>query len=345
MGGGGSYYDRDVSDSGSRGSSGYTRAAQAATSRSDQVKETQALKRKLEVDAGDVAVIVFDVSASMGDTPRVFWDKAPMIAGQIVMNNYLKDPMVSITAVGDVDYDRSPLQIADFSELRKVDKQLSSLVIEGGGGGGSDPCRESYEFPAWFYANRCKMSKAKRAICIIVGDERFRETLGAEQLEEFFGGPRIEGETVAAEAVFSKLKKKFSGNVFLIFPTYTRCYGESMEKAAIALWKKVLGDGYVVKLEEKLAIADTMLGIIALAGGTRTLDEYIEDIKNRPLEMEGKKYEPQSPERIAAVRKSLTALAEQLKDRKKVEKESKKKKKEIGVKSGKEDKSDESMEI
>jgi len=299
MGGGGSYYDRDVTI-GARIRGGYTATAQQILSRTNVDSSVLPLNRKLISTCKSPVVYAFDVTGSMDNLPKIICDKMPMIAGQLVEQKYLDDPMVSLAAVGDVTSDQAPLQMGDFAQIRELDDWLQKLYLEGGGG---DKHFESYEFTAYYYARLYDMQDAKTPIFLFTGDEAFRDRLPAKSLQEHFGGQHTD---VDAAVVFDELKQKFQRNVFLIHRFY-RGYG--LDKEIVAQWEDVLGKARVIKLKSDLAIADVTLGIFALAGGLRTLDEYIEDVKNRPLEMEGKKYEPQSPERLAEVRTCLELFA------------------------------------
>jgi hypothetical protein len=159
---------------------------------------------------------------------------------------------------------------------------------------------------AYFYARCYDMKGARTPVILFTGDEGFRDTLPASELTDHFGGLP---EGVDAKTVFAELKKKFKGNVFVLFPTFTSSYDAATNRENLNRWRKVLGEENVVSLDSKVAIADVTLGIIAIASGSRTLEEYIQDIKNRPLEMDGVKYAAQSPERLEEVRRSLEAFA------------------------------------
>lgn len=300
MGGGGSFYDRDVTKGGSATSRGYSDFAAQMTSRTSLDRSLLPLNRRLVSNCKSPLVCPLDGTGSMGTLPKVLCDKWPMIAGQIVMQKYLDDAMISLAIVGDVQSDRGPIQIADFAKIRDLDPWLQKLWIEGNGGGQHF---ESYEFMAYFYARCYDMQNARTPMLIFTGDESFRENLSAEELKGHFGGQH---QDVAASTIFSELQEKFKGNVFLVHRYYAS-YG--LDKKIVAQWHNVLDKENVIELESDTAVGDIMLGIIAIASGSRTLDQYLQDIKNRPLKMGGVEYEPQSPQRISEVRKALESFA------------------------------------
>jgi hypothetical protein len=292
MGGGGSYYDRDVQDGYDRGKAGYSDSAAEKMGRREADAGLLPKDRRVACAAKSPVVYAFDVTGSMGNLPRIIYDKMPLIAGQIAECGYLEDAEISLAAVGDILSDKAPIQVADFSIIRKLDDWLERVWLEGGGGG---QARESYEYTAYFYARRCDLSAAKTPFFVITGDEGFRETLYANDLARHFGGSH---ENVETDVLLAELKQKFAGNVFLI----RRKYSGSENDAIQAQWERALGADCVVPLGSDQAIADVTLGLFALMTGSRTLDEYLDDLVT-------KRAVPQTDERIAEVRQSLTRIA------------------------------------
>ncbi len=298
MGGGGSYYDRDV-DTSRKTLSGYTAFAQEQMSRTSLSKELLPRDKRLVSNCRNPLVYAFDITGSMGNLPVIIFDKMPMIAGQIVEQKYLDDSQVSLAAVGDVIGDEAPLQICDFSAIKQLDPWLKKIWREGNGGGQHF---ESYEFIAYFYARLYDMQNSEVPIFLFTGDESFREKIYGSKLQFYFGG---EQEDVDSFSIFHELKDKFKGNVFLLH-RYYRAYG--LDTEIVAQWEKALGKGFVIKLPDDKAVADLTLGILALASGKKTLAQYVQDIKKRPLEMGEVKYEPQGEERIKLVTTALEPL-------------------------------------
>lgn len=300
MGGGGSYYDRDVTASSRRTDRGFSDIAGQKMSRREIDAAILPKARRIVSTSKSPLAYAFDDTGSMKNLPKIIWDKWPMMAGQIVMQKYLKDPSVSLAAIGDVTCDKAPLQICDFASIRDLDGWLEKLWLEGGGGGQHF---ESYEFVAYYYARLYEMQNAETPILIFTGDEAFRDRMSADELRKHFGGQH---QDVDAKTIFAELKEKFQGNVFLIHRFYD---GFGLDPEIVSMWEDVLGKECVIRLKSDLAIADVTLGVIAIASGARTLAGYIKDIKNRPLEMGGVKYEPQGDERIEEVRSTLKLFA------------------------------------
>ncbi len=308
MGGGGSYYDRDVTDKSFRGSQGFSSDAERILRQSEMDPALLPKNRRLVCTAKNPLVNDFDVTGSMGSLPKIMmWDKWPGIVGQIVARKYLPDPQMSITATGDIRSDSSPLQMCDFSALRNLDKWLKRIHFEGQGGGQGS---ESYAMTAYYYAYMCDFPKAENPVYLITGDEAFVERLGADDLREHFGVELGELNDTTASQVFADLLEKFMGNVFLIHRKYGTIGSEGWTNAKIVgQWEGVLGKEKIIFLPEDLAIGDIALGVYAIVSGARNLKQYLEDMRTRPLDLgEGVTYEPQSPERIRQVEEALQPL-------------------------------------
>ncbi len=311
MGGGGSYYDRDVTDRSYRTSSGFSSFASRMMSSRKIDPAVRPRNRRLVTLAKSPLGFVFDDTGSVGGLAKVICDKWPMIVGQLTVRDYLDDPAVSLACVGDVVSDQAPIQICDFAPIRRLDGWLKKLWLEHRGGGNPD---ESYELMAYYYAYLCDMPNAVTPIFLITGDQTFRYNIPAKVLRKWFGNggnPMDEGlQETNAVAVFADLLKRFKGNAFYLH----RKHRGSTDEAIVRQWVSVLGEERVVRLPNDLAVGDITLGICAMASGSRTLEAYCEDMRTRVNATTGK-LEPQSETRIAEVKETLTELEAYLKVR------------------------------
>lgn len=301
MGGGGSFYDRDVTSAQYRSrATGVSSVAERELRQNQMDPGLLPRGRRLVCTARNPIVYDFDVTGSMGNLPKIIYDKWPGIVGQIVARGYLPDPEMSITATGDIRSDGSPLQMCDFSPLRNLDRLLKRVHFEGNGGGQGS---ESYEMTAYYYLNYCDIREAENPIYLITGDEACVEEVYGRDLAEHFGGTH---SNTSAGDIFASLIKKFKGNVFRINRKYNNGGGHRM---IVSQWERLLGKERVIHLPEDLAIGDITLGVYAIVSGARTLDEYLEDMRTRPLDLaKDVKYEPQSAERIKQVEDALQPL-------------------------------------
>lgn len=295
---GGGSYDRDVFRS-SRSSGGfsYSDASDSAVG-SDYADSALLPKgRNIECTHKNPVVIDLDVTGSMGNWARTIYDKMPMFFGQIVQQNYLPDLSISFAANGDANGDDCPIQVCDFAEGTALDADLAKIWLESGGGGGA---RETYELMAYYYAHFCKIPEDSAPYFFFLADEGAYEEVKASHVRDLFG--KSIKQNVSTKKVFTALKKKFKGNVFLIHKHYNGNANSSTNKAIVSQWEDLLGSDHVLIMQDPKAVVDVMLGAIAMTSGTRDLAGYLVDMKNRG----------QDAKRISEVSETLSAVGTSL---------------------------------
>jgi hypothetical protein len=75
------------------------------------------------------------------------------------------------------------------------------------------------------------------------------------------------------------------------------------EKLILSQWAGVLPETNILLIDDPKAIVDLMLGVLAMVGNGSSLEQYLDDMKDRQ----------QTPKRIAEVKKALLPLSESLK--------------------------------
>jgi hypothetical protein len=204
-------------------------------------------------------VIAVDVTGSMKEYPKMIFEKLCILYNETVyfLPDKLKDSFeISFCAVGDAYSDAYPIQVTDFASKADLDKNLSLLFPEGGGGG---QARESYELMAYYYAYRCQLAnggKKPRPMFFFIGDENFYNRVNRSQIMEYIGDPPA--TDLITTDVFNELKKKFD-TYMLRIP-----YDDAAEEAEInASWQSALGKDRVIMLKDPRRVVDTILGLIA----------------------------------------------------------------------------------
>lgn len=292
MGGGGRFFDRDVKDGYTRTDRGYSVVAEQQMSAKQIDPGLLPFNRRIVSRAKCPVVLNLDDTGSMDILPKIYFDKIPMMAGQIVQCGYLPPhPEMSLSFTGDIVCDEAPIQICDFCAIKDLDGQFKRAWLERGGGYDD---RESYEYLAFFYARKCDIPDAEMPFFVFTGDEGFRKTLYATDLNRHFGG---EHERVDTTEIFQELREKFQQNVFLIH----RTYGGGTDAVIVREWEEVLGEENVIRLGSDQAIADVTLGLFAIRTGVRTLDAYLDDLRTT-------RDVPQTEARIREVRTSLCKI-------------------------------------
>ena len=212
-----------------------------------------------------------------------------MFYGQIMMQGYLTDPSVSFCAIGDATCDDAPLQITDFGQGVQLDQLISKIYLEGGGGGGSE---ESYELSAYFYLKNCNLINAELPYFFVTGDEHFYTAIQPKYFKEVFG---IQEGKLMAKDIWKELLKKF--NVFHLHKTY---FQKDEDVEILNQWKMAIGEARILPVQTPKACIDVILGVIALTSKVRTMEQYIEDMRDRG----------QTEDRIEEVRLALRGLTE-----------------------------------
>lgn len=245
--------------------------------------------------------IVIDGTGSMKDWPRTLRDKSMMFTGQVRCQNYLQDPAFNLSVIGDANPsnwggppDQAPIQMSEFVVDNESFKALTArLYLEGGGGGHA---KESYELAMYAYARRVQLVEPGKGYIFILGDEGYYEVTKAEHLKRHFG--EASPSSIQTSDIIAELKGKF--RVFKIHIN-TNGYPEDEHKIR-QQWQAAFGEHFIY-LPDPNAVVDVMLGCIARTGGTRSLDEYIDqDMVERG----------QTKERRALIRATLQEIDTQL---------------------------------
>jgi len=254
------------------------------------------LSKRITCNSKSPIILALDVTGSMGKFAKVMYDKLPMFYGQIMTYKYLEDPAISFCAIGDAHDDRAPIQICDFAQGQDLDDLVTKLYLEGNGGGNY---HESYELAAWYYARLCKFTgaDARRPLMFITGDELCYDKVKAVHIKDYFG---VEFEDVNVDLVFTDLRRKC--DVYYLQKPYIdgSPFGAEFTQQVTEQWTRLVGEGHVIRMEnEPKMVADVILGVIALVGGTCTnIDQYVQHMRERG----------QTEERIRMVAASLASL-------------------------------------
>ena len=156
-------------------------------------------------------VVVFDVTGSMAQVPRLIVQQLPKLI-ETLLEAGVPDPQVLIGAIGDGYSDTLPIQIGQFESDNRIDEQIDKIVLEGGGGGGN---HESYELMAYFLANYTHLDslelRGKKGFCFFIGDERVYTTVNGDQIYKHIGEklPDQKEGVLDTKDVFADLQEKF----------------------------------------------------------------------------------------------------------------------------------------
>lgn len=186
-------------------------------------------------------VLALDVTGSMGTVPHFLVKEGlPNIMDSIIKGGVMH-PQVLFMGIGDHECDSSPLQVGQFeSGDELLDKWLTDLYLEGGGGGNHG---ESYML-AWYFASQhtsidCLEKRGNKGFLFTVGDEPVLEEVPATFLKKLMGEGQY--ETYSAEKLIEKASEKY--NVYHIHIKQT---SSGSRQHVIDGWKQLLSDNLLI---------------------------------------------------------------------------------------------------
>jgi len=214
--------------------------------------------RDSEEHPESVSIILgLDVTGSMGSIPHhLVKEGLPKIMGRIIQSG-TKDPQLMFLAIGDHEYDCSPLQVGQFeSSDELMDKWLTNVYLEGGGGGNTG---ESYLL-AWYFAAfhtaiDCFEKRKQKGFLFTIGDEPTLPDIEAKDLGRIMGDGQY--EAFHAATLLDKAKESYHVFHLHIKETYAGSMQETMDG-----WKQMLGDHLII-LERHEEVSTVLPEIIA----------------------------------------------------------------------------------
>jgi hypothetical protein len=215
--------------------------------------------------------VLFDVTGSMGNVPRVLQTKLPQLLGLLTRKGYATDPHIMFGAVGDATCDRVPLQIGQFESDNRMDDDLARIVLEGGGGGQK---HESYELAMYFMARHTDLDstrkRGRRGYLFLIGDEMPYAQVKPKEVRDVIGDKL--GEPISTEAILAELQRSFE--VYYLLPTAAGWGGDA---EVLARWRGLLGQN-VIELDDLDAVCETIALTVGLGEDAIDLDAGLADL-------------------------------------------------------------------
>jgi hypothetical protein len=208
-------------------------------------------------------IVALDVTGSMGILADTIARKGlgTLFTG-IIDRKPVSDPHVMFMAIGDVECDRSPLQVSQFEADNRIVEQLTDIYIEHGGGGNG---HESYELPWYFAAHHTVhdslIKRGKRGYLFTVGDEPIGPGLSKEHLVQFLadGAERNFSTRECLEAA-----QRMYDCYHIIIKEGS--HASSNLKSVTDTWQPLLGQ-HVIQLADHTKLSETIVSIIEVAEG------------------------------------------------------------------------------
>lgn len=233
------------------------------------IKVRESVKSDLNPNPTPI-IVGLDVSGSMGRVVEACRKGLGTLFEEIIKRNPVSDPHVLAMAIGDMDYDRAPVQATQFeADPVTIGKQVEDLYLEGGGGGNS---HESYLGPLYFALMRTKCdafteTPARKGYLFTVGDEEPQFNLSREQIERWFGDQAK--KDYSAEELIAAVERNW--HVFhLVVEEGSHCQYVGVDHV-VREWNKVLGQR-VIRLADHTKMAEVIISTIEVTNGKNAAD-------------------------------------------------------------------------
>jgi hypothetical protein len=217
--------------------------------------------------------VLFDVTGSMGNVPRILQTKLPQLLGLLLRKGYVAHPQILFGAIGDATCDRAPLQIGQFESDNRMDDDLARILLEGGGGGQKT---ESYELAMHFMARHtsidCFEKRGKRGYLFLIGDEMAYPRVKRREVKRVIGDELK--EDIPIDDIVAELKRTWE--TYYILPEGASYVGD---KEVLGFWRGQLGQN-VIELADLDAVCETIALTIGLGEDSIDLDEGLEHLRD-----------------------------------------------------------------
>lgn len=233
------------------------------TMTSDYDPKTIRIRESVDSDANPNStpiIVALDDTGSMGEIPqRLVQGKLGTLMEELLARRPVPDPHLMFMAVGDVLFDRAPLQVTQFEADIRIADQLRALYLEGGGGGNG--C-ESYHLPWYFAASKVKADAAikrqRKGYLITVGDEEIPDALTPDQIARVFGPDDVPQAPLSLKELLGMAEQNF--HVFHIMVeqgSHYRAYGDRVREG----WRDLLGER-AIPLSDYDHLAEVIVALI-----------------------------------------------------------------------------------
>ena len=193
-------------------------------------------------------ILALDVTGSMGSACK----ETAEALGVIITNLYKKfdDIEFCVMGIGDLAYDRAPIQMSQFESDVRIAEALDKIYMEHGGGGNA---YESYT-AAWYMGlKRTKLDafdkQGRKGIIITMGDEPLNPYLPKSELNGYAGAS--EQGDVDTKTLYEEAKKKFDiFHIAVDSPDDSYSYYAARIKDSFG---KLLGQNFMVSTINNLA--------------------------------------------------------------------------------------------
>lgn len=213
-------------------------------------------------------ILALDVTGSMGKAAVEIAKKLNEIMTKLY--GQIKDVEFMIMGIGDLSYDRCPIQASQFESDIRIAEQLEKVYFEFGGGGNS---YESYTAAWYFGARHTKLdcwNRGKKGIIITIGDERLNPYL--PRTAYYCGLSNATGDSLQADVetkdLYTETAEKF--DIYHINVNHRGGYDQEQIKKSFL---EYLDNKHFCTINKLDDITDTIVEIITSANESNNIPE------------------------------------------------------------------------
>ena len=181
-------------------------------------------------------ILALDVTGSMGRAAMEVAAKLNEVIIKLLGTDM--DIEFMVMGIGDLAYDRAPIQISQFESDIRIAEQLDKIYFEGGGGGNSF---ESYTAAWYMGARHTKLDcvkRGRRGLIITLGDEPLNPYLPKGSLAEVTGDA-LQGD-VETKALFHEVR-----NMYEVYHIHVIHGSDFYGDRANHEWRKILDKNHL----------------------------------------------------------------------------------------------------
>lgn len=234
----------------------YKTAAVRRVSLYEEVETTQIFKNRSMVKSMDPSGVVrecretaehpdvlpiiigLDVTGSMGHIPaNLIKNDFPDVMKKI-LDEGIPCPQLCFTAYGDHECDDAPLQVGQFEASDELmEKWLTSIFLEGGGGGNDGESTSLVHYFAAYHTSCDAITqRGQKGLLITIGDEPDLRFYPKNALKNIFGGAQVD---MTSKEILAKAQENWEVYHINVLDYSGRLKGTKEN------WKNLLGDHYI----------------------------------------------------------------------------------------------------
>ena len=229
-------------------------------------KGTNRESRDSDENPESTAIIIgCDVTGSMGFiAENLIREGLGVLFEEIYDRKPVSDPHIMVSAIGDVDSDRVPLQVGQFEADLTITEDLEKVYVEGNGGGNN---KESYDLPYYYAAYHtsidCFEKRNKKGYIFTIGDELPPSFTDKNAVKNIIGDDGLEANIPFKETILAASKMYNTYHIVIAEGWFAEHNGAEYVQNA---WKEYLSENVII-LSDYTKLAEVIVSVMEVNEG------------------------------------------------------------------------------